>query len=276
MANKITGRAARHDDDANIRIPGETVQRLGERVAHLLVEIDALWAAQCNECDSVGHARGENVGGHGILLSCDHLFFNGAFHTAIPAQVLCFALRSRVCAGSRYPASSGHERPPAALQTMRPHAHAGPTLVHHAMSLMPPFRSRMHRRKEASACLGSPNNMPKSSDAILVHGAWADGSSWAKVIPLLAARDHSVAAVQLSLTSLGDDAARVKRAIALASGPIILAGYSYGGAVISEAGNDPKVEALVYIAAFAPDAGEFGGIARCERRACTARCGSPP
>ena len=114
----------------------------------------------------------------------------------------------------------------------------------------------MHRRKEASACLGSPNNMPKSSDAILVHGAWADGSSWAKVIPLLAARDHSVAAVQLSLTSLGDDAARVKRAIALASGPIILA---YGGAVISEAGNDPKVEALVYIAAFAPDAGESAG-----------------
>ena len=97
--------------------------------------------------------------------------------------------------------------------------------------------------------------MAKSSDVILVHGAWADGSSWAKVIPLLAARGHSVTALQLPLTSLGDDVATVKRAIALASGPIILAGHSYGGAVISEAGNDPKVEALVYIAAFAPDAG---------------------
>ena len=86
--------------------------------------------------------------------------------------------------------------------------------------------------------------MAKSSDVILVHGAWADGSSWAKVIPLLAARGHSVTAVQLPLTSLGDDVATVKRAIALASGPIILAGHSYGGAVISEAGNDPKVEAL--------------------------------
>jgi pimeloyl-ACP methyl ester carboxylesterase len=99
----------------------------------------------------------------------------------------------------------------------------------------------------------------KSSDVILVHGAWADGSSWAKVIPLLAARGHSVTAVQLPLTSRGDDVAAVKRAISLASGPIIMAGHSYGGAVISEAGNDPKVETLVYIAAFAPDAGESSG-----------------
>ena len=60
--------------------------------------------------------------------------------------------------------------------------------------------------------------MAKSSDVILVHGAWADGSSWAKVIPLLAAGGHSVTAVQLPLTSLGDDVATVKRAIALASG----------------------------------------------------------
>ena len=101
--------------------------------------------------------------------------------------------------------------------------------------------------------------MAKSSDVILVHGAWADGSSWAKVIPLLAARGHSVTAVQLPLTSLGDDVATVKRAIALASGRIILVGHSYGGAVISEAGNDPKVDALVYIAAYAPDAGESAG-----------------
>jgi len=101
--------------------------------------------------------------------------------------------------------------------------------------------------------------MANSPDVILVHGAWADGSSWAKVIPLLAARGHSVTAVQLPLTSLGDDVATVKRAIALASGPIVMAGHSYGGAVISEAGNDPKVETLVYIAAFAPDGGESAG-----------------
>src|SRR5713101_9282675 len=101
--------------------------------------------------------------------------------------------------------------------------------------------------------------MAKSLDVILVHGAWADGSSWAKVIPLLAARGHSVTAVQLPLTSLGDDVATVKRAIALSSGPIILVGHSYGGSVITEAGSDPKVEALVYIAAFAPDAGESAG-----------------
>src|SRR5258708_10136038 len=98
--------------------------------------------------------------------------------------------------------------------------------------------------------------MAKSSDVILVHGAWADGSSWAKVIPLLAARGHSVTAVQLPLTSLGDDVATVKRAIALASGPIILAGHSYGGAVISQARNDPQAQALLSIPASAPDAGE--------------------
>src|SRR5258706_12137835 len=69
--------------------------------------------------------------------------------------------------------------------------------------------------------------MAKSSDVILVHGAWADGSSWAKGTPLLAGRGHSVTAAQLPLTSLGDDVATVKRAIALAPGPIIFAGHSH-------------------------------------------------
>src|ERR1700720_2772477 len=68
----------------------------------------------------------------------------------------------------------------------------------------------------------------KSSDVVLVHGAWADGSSWAKVIPLLTAKGHSVTALQLPLTSLGGDVATVKRAIALSSGRIILVGHSYG------------------------------------------------
>jgi pimeloyl-ACP methyl ester carboxylesterase len=99
-------------------------------------------------------------------------------------------------------------------------------------------------------------------NVILVHGAWADGSSWSKVVPLLEAKGLGVTAVQLPLTSLVDDAAAVKRAIALEDGPVLLVGHSYGGAVITEAGNDPKVAGLVYIAAVAPDQGEstFGLI----------------
>jgi pimeloyl-ACP methyl ester carboxylesterase len=91
---------------------------------------------------------------------------------------------------------------------------------------------------------------------ILVHGAWADGSSWDKVIPILRERGFQVTAVQLSLASLDNDVAITKRAIALEDGPVLLVGHSYGGAVISEAGNDPKVAGLVFVAAFAPDTDE--------------------
>src|SRR5271154_5586088 len=91
---------------------------------------------------------------------------------------------------------------------------------------------------------------------ILVHGAWADGSSWSKVIPLLQAKGLHVVAVQNPLTSLADDVAATERAIALQDGPVILVGHSYGGAVITEAGNDPKVVGLVFVAAFAPGDGE--------------------
>ncbi len=98
-----------------------------------------------------------------------------------------------------------------------------------------------------------------ASNVILVHGAWADGSSWAKTIPLLAAKGMTVTAVQLPLTSFEADVAAVGRAIALAEGDIVLVGHSYAGAVIGEAGNDPKVATLVYIDAFAPDAGESAG-----------------
>ncbi len=94
---------------------------------------------------------------------------------------------------------------------------------------------------------------------VLVHGAWADGSSWSKVIVLLQAKGINAVAVQLPLTTLPGDVATVKRAIALQDGPVILAGHSYGGAVITEAGNDPKVVGLVYVAAFAPDSGESVG-----------------
>jgi pimeloyl-ACP methyl ester carboxylesterase len=91
---------------------------------------------------------------------------------------------------------------------------------------------------------------------VIVHGAWADGSSWSKVIPLLQAKGLHVVAVQNPLTSLADDVAATKRAIALQDGPVLLVGHSYGGVVITEAGNDPKVVGLVYVAALAPSDGE--------------------
>jgi pimeloyl-ACP methyl ester carboxylesterase len=83
-----------------------------------------------------------------------------------------------------------------------------------------------------------------------------DGSGWAKVYNILKKDGYNVTIVQNPTTSLADDVAFTKRAIAQQDGPVVLVGHSYGGVVISEAGNDPKVERLVYIAAFAPDAGE--------------------
>jgi pimeloyl-ACP methyl ester carboxylesterase len=93
-------------------------------------------------------------------------------------------------------------------------------------------------------------------NVVIVHGAWADGSSWSKVIPLLQAKGLHVVAVQNPLTSLADDVAATKRAIALQDGPALLVGHSYGGVVITEAGNDPKVVGLVYVAALVPSEGE--------------------
>jgi pimeloyl-ACP methyl ester carboxylesterase len=91
-------------------------------------------------------------------------------------------------------------------------------------------------------------------NVVLVHGAFADGSSWQKVIPLLQAKGLNVTSVAIPLTSFAEDVAAPKRAIAAQNGPVILVGHSYGGVVITEAGNDPKVVGLVYAAAFAPDA----------------------
>ena len=91
---------------------------------------------------------------------------------------------------------------------------------------------------------------------VLVHGAFADGSSWAKVIPILESRGFHVTAVQNPLTSLADDANATRRIIALQDGPVILVGHSWGGAVITEAGDDPKVAGLVYVAAYAPEVGK--------------------
>jgi pimeloyl-ACP methyl ester carboxylesterase len=89
-------------------------------------------------------------------------------------------------------------------------------------------------------------NSPQGArNIVLVHGAWADGSCWSKVIALLQAKGFHVVAVQNPLTSLADDVAATKRIIALQDGPVILVGHSYAGVVITQAGNDPKVVGLV-------------------------------
>lgn len=94
---------------------------------------------------------------------------------------------------------------------------------------------------------------------ILVHGAWADGSSWQRVIPILLDAGHKVVAVQNPTQSLAGDVAATRQALDAVDGPVVLVGHSWGGAVITEAGNDPKVKALVYVAAFAPAGGEALG-----------------
>ena len=100
---------------------------------------------------------------------------------------------------------------------------------------------------------GAASTASAIKNVVLVHGAFADGSSWAKVIPLLEGKGLHVTAVQNPLSSLADDVAATKRAIAMQDGPVILVGHSWAGMVISEAGNDPKVAGLVYVAAIVPD-----------------------
>jgi pimeloyl-ACP methyl ester carboxylesterase len=91
---------------------------------------------------------------------------------------------------------------------------------------------------------------------ILVHGGFVDGSGWEGVNNILKKDGYNVSVVQNPTTSLADDVAFTKRVVAAAPGPVLLVGHSYGGVVITEAGNDPKVKGLVYVAAFAPDRGE--------------------
>jgi pimeloyl-ACP methyl ester carboxylesterase len=104
-----------------------------------------------------------------------------------------------------------------------------------------------------------PTTDPTAPTVVLVHGAWADGSSWQRVIPILLDKRLPVVAVQNPTSSLAADVAATKTVLDAIEGPVVLVGHSWGGAVITEAGNDPKVQALVYVAAFAPDAGETLG-----------------
>ena len=106
------------------------------------------------------------------------------------------------------------------------------------------------------------SDIPVAKNVVLVHGLYADGSSWIDVIPYLQRAGLNVTVVQNPLTSLADDVAATRRALASQDGPTVLVGHSFAGTIISEAGNDPKVSALVYVAARAPDAGEdFAALA---------------
>ena len=100
------------------------------------------------------------------------------------------------------------------------------------------------------------NASPGPKNVVLVHGGFVDGSGWQGVYGLLKKDGYNVSIVQNPTLSLAGDAAATRQVIDAQDGPVVLVGHSYGGAVITEAGNDPDVAALVYIAAFAPDRGE--------------------
>jgi pimeloyl-ACP methyl ester carboxylesterase len=107
-----------------------------------------------------------------------------------------------------------------------------------------------------SRVLSAQNDAHRVRNIVLVHGAWADGSGWRGVYDILAKDGYNVSIVQEPETSFQDDVAATKRVLALQDGPSVLVAHSYGGAVITEAGMDPSVVGLVYIAAHMPDAGE--------------------
>jgi pimeloyl-ACP methyl ester carboxylesterase len=105
-------------------------------------------------------------------------------------------------------------------------------------------------------------DVAQAKNVVLVHGLYADGSSWLEVIPHLQSAGLKVTAVQNPLMSIAEDAAATRRVLALQDGPTVLVGHSFAGTIISEVGDDPSVSALVYVAARAPDAGEdFGALA---------------
>jgi len=108
----------------------------------------------------------------------------------------------------------------------------------------------------ACCAISAQTEKPRIRNIVLVHGAWADGSGWKGVYEILVRDGYNVSIVQEPETSFKDDVAAVKRVLAQQDGPCILVAHSYGGAVITEAGTDPSVAGLVYVAAHMPDAGE--------------------
>ncbi len=108
----------------------------------------------------------------------------------------------------------------------------------------------------AATVANAQNNNSKKPAIVLVHGAYADGSSWSKVIPMLQAKGYTVVSVQNPLTSLADDVAATNRIINQQTGPVLLIGHSWAGVVITEAGNNQKVKGLVYVSGLAPDSGQ--------------------
>ena len=114
----------------------------------------------------------------------------------------------------------------------------------------------------AAPCDGRHRCQPRragstgTNNVVLVHGGFVDGSGWQGVYEILKKDGYNVSIVQNPTTSLADDVAVTRRAIAQQDGPVVLVGHSYGGVVVSEAGTDEKVKSVVYIAAFAPDKGE--------------------
>ncbi|MCE7011339.1 alpha/beta hydrolase [Kibdelosporangium philippinense] len=116
----------------------------------------------------------------------------------------------------------------------------------------------------AAMAVGAPASASpaRNGNVVLVHGAYADGSCWAKVIPLLLHAGVAVTAVQHPLTSLAEGAAATRRALDLQTGPTVLMGHSFGGSVITEAGDHPNVSSLIYLSARAPEVGEdYGALA---------------
>src|SRR5260370_5346019 len=124
--------------------------------------------------------------------------------------------------------------------------------------------------------MAQPNTSTVVKNIVLVHGGLVDGSGWKGVYKALKKDGYTVAIVQNPTISLADDVAVTKRAIAAQNGPVILVGHSYGGVVITEVGNDPKVAGLVYVSAFAPDKRESAASLSKESPPAGARPTIPP
>lgn len=136
--------------------------------------------------------------------------------------------------------------------TMTSLASLGRDLRQGLLALAMAFAGALLPAQSHAAETGLPN-------IVLVHGAFADGSSWSDVIPLLQAKGYHVTAVQIPLTSLADDVAATRRVLERQNGDVLLVGHSWAGAVVTEAGNAPNVKGLVYLSALVPDAGESAG-----------------